>query len=212
MGRMGRCTGTTMKFILSLSFGIPALAVLALLCSGPRLGPHYDFLIARRGPAPLSQELLLIEADTAEPVFLESPSAASVVLTLMELNAQSLLVLLPVLDFAKEHAEPASLIRRFDEEFALFAQNIRNLFQAIRTGSIAPEDTARYVDALVELTGQGKKRLLAAAASPEGAAPHLGRLADPPRPPWPWISNLRIRAFRLGPAAPLTSSLCRTLD
>jgi hypothetical protein len=113
--------------------------------------------------------LLLIETETAEPGFLEGPSAASVVLTLMELNAQSLLILLPVLDFSQEHGEPASLIRRFDEEFSLFAQNIRNLFQAIRAGSIAPEDMARYVDALVELTDQGKKRLLAAAASPDGA-------------------------------------------
>jgi hypothetical protein len=56
----------------------------------------------------------------------------------------------------------AEIRRRFTEENILLDRNIRNLFDAIRSGSVSPAQAPYYVDRLVELTGQGRDRLLLA--------------------------------------------------
>jgi class 3 adenylate cyclase len=80
-----------------------------------------------------------------------------------ELKAATLIVQVPILGLsAGGSAEENEIRYRFDEEFGLLNRNIRNLFDAIRTGSVAPGDSARYVGELVELSERGKERLVAA--------------------------------------------------
>jgi hypothetical protein len=133
--------------------------LLNYLLEGPKLGPHYDFLMKHRkvfAPAP---ELLIV--DSGE--FLEPDTAARLILTLIEMDAVSLVIQTPILGFSPGRTSSSEEIRGwFEEEFSLMERNIRNLFEAIRVGSIAPGEVRRYVDELVGLTDQGKERLTAA--------------------------------------------------
>ncbi|MDR0731649.1 MAG: hypothetical protein LBF63_08270 [Treponema sp.] len=133
--------------------------LLNYLLEGPKLGPHYDFLMERRkvfAPAP---ELLIVDSGD----FLEPDAAARLILTLIEMDAVSLVIQTPILGFSPGRTSSSEEIRGwFEEEFSLMERNIRNLFEAIRVGSIAPGEARRYVDELVGLTDQGKERLTAA--------------------------------------------------
>jgi hypothetical protein len=154
---------------LAVSF-FPAAGIAVLLCTvmaGPRLGRLYDFLLLLRPPPPVSGELLLI--DTSSPGenildnILEPSAAASVLLTMIELDAGALIIQVPILGLsAGDSAGEEEILYRFDEEFGLLSQNIRNLFDAIRVGSVAPSEAARYVGELVELSERGKERLVSA--------------------------------------------------
>ena len=150
----------------------------ALLCSlgmnkfltGPRLGPYYDFLTEHRRPPPVSGEIALIETETgtADPqreffahYFIEAETAASVLMTLTETEASVLIIQVPVVGLSSGAVRSAAeLVFRFDEEFGLLKGNILNLFEAIRIGSIPPSQAPAYVGELVNLTEQGKERLL----------------------------------------------------
>jgi hypothetical protein len=155
------------RFVVSF---FPAGAVAVLLCTvlaGPRLGPLYDFLLRLRPPPPVSRELLLI--DTSSPGenildnIMEPSAAASALLTMLEFDAAALIIQVPVLGLsAGGSAGEEEIIYRFDEEFGLLSRNIRNLFDAIRVGSVAPSEAARYVGELVELSERGKERLVSA--------------------------------------------------
>jgi len=127
------------------------------LLSGPKLGRHYDFLMGFRQPPPVSREILIIE--TGE--FIESGDVFSVLMTLTEMEAANLVM--------AGRTSPSStpltvteeeIRRRFVDEYVLLGTNIRNLFEAIRSGSLAPEYAPGYVERLVELTEQGRDRLL----------------------------------------------------
>jgi hypothetical protein len=154
---------------LLVSF-FPAGGLAALLCTimaGPRLGRLYDFLLFLRSPPPVARELLII--DTASPGenildnILEPSAAASALLTMIELDAAALIIQVPVLGLsAGGSAGEEEILYRFDEEFGLLSRNIRNLFDAIRVGSVAPSEAARYVGELVELSERGKERLVSA--------------------------------------------------
>jgi hypothetical protein len=154
---------------LVVSF-FPAGGIAALLCTvmaGPRLGPLYDFLLVLRPPPPVSGELLII--DTASPGgnildnILEPSAAASALITMLELDAAALIIQVPVLGLsAGGAAGKEEIVYRFDEEFGLLSRNIRNLFDAIRVGSVDPSEAARYVGELVELSERGKERLVSA--------------------------------------------------
>jgi hypothetical protein len=112
----------------------------------------------RRGFAP-APELLIV--DSGE--FLEPDAAGRMILTLIEMDALSLVIQTPILGFSPGRTSSSEEIRGwFEEEFSLMERNIRNLFEAIRVGSIAPREARRYVDELVGLTDQGKERLTAA--------------------------------------------------
>jgi hypothetical protein len=111
----------------------------------------------------------LLIIDTSSPGenildnILEPSAAASALLTMLELDAGALIIQVPVLGLsAGDSAGEEEIIYRFDEEFGLLSRNIRSLFDAIRVGSVAPSEAARYVGELVELSERGKERLVSA--------------------------------------------------
>jgi hypothetical protein len=158
------------RFFLSL--GVALLCTLGMnnLLAGPRLGPYYDFLTKYRRPPPLSGEIALIETGntTAElprefftPYFIEPERAASVLMTLTEMETSALILQVPMAGLSSGAVRSAAeLAFRFDEEFGLLKGNILNLFEAIRIGSIPPSEAAAYVEELLTLADQGKERLL----------------------------------------------------
>ncbi|MDR0642035.1 MAG: hypothetical protein LBG07_06215 [Treponema sp.] len=139
--------------------------LLDYLLTGPKLGPHYDLLLGwRKRPAP-APELLIVDSGD----LIESAAAAEMILTLIEMGAASLVIQTPILGFSDGRTGSEEEIRSwFEDEFSLLERNIRNLFEAIRTGSIAPADVRRYVDELVGLTDQGRDRLTAALVRQSG--------------------------------------------
>jgi IMP dehydrogenase/GMP reductase len=186
--------------------------------SGPRLGPHYDFLRKFRPLPPASGELLLIETNRASPLgksgapsalgsralednILEPSLMASVMLTMTELEAASLIIQTPVLGLsAGTEGSGEDILYRFNEEFGLLTQNIQNLFEAIRMGSVPPDETARYVEELVNLAEDGKERLVTGLvrrdqegmARFEKAAAAFGNVRQP--------GDLQVRVIRAGGA------------
>ena len=176
---------------LILSFGAAALTafLLSLFLAGPRLGPWYDALLRLRPGPPVSREPLIIETPAGKPEdrFIEPATLAQVILTLMELDAAALVVEIPALSSGGGDGGGTELLPRFDEEFSLLGRNIRNLFEAIRVGSIPPAESARYVEDLVALGEGGKERLVAALLRQEGedrvrlerAAAAFGRVWTP---------------------------------
>jgi class 3 adenylate cyclase len=155
-------------FFLSLCVAGGAAFLLNFLLSGPRLGVWYDFLLRFRDEPPVSRDLLLIESGAGdsgpgrvlEDEVLDPGALASMLITLTEMEAAALVIQAPVLGLSPGGEE--GIVDRFDGEFSLLGRNIRNLFEAIRAGSVAPADSDRYVGELVELAERGKERLLAA--------------------------------------------------
>ena len=147
---------------------LPAAGIAALLCTllaGPRLGPFYDFLLRKRPAPEISPELLIIDSTVPGQELgdgiLEPGAAASLLYTMTELGAGALVIQVPILGLSAGGTEgEAEILNRFDEEFSLLSRNIRNLFDGIRTGSVAPSESARYVGELVELSDKGKERLV----------------------------------------------------
>ena len=127
--------------------------------SGPKLGKHYDFLLSYRQPPPVSREILIIE--TGE--FIENSDIFSVLMTLTEMEASNLIMTGKTSPSSSPiTVREEEIRRRFIDEYVLLGTNIRNLFEAIRSGSLAPEHAPGYVERLVELTEQGRDRLLTA--------------------------------------------------
>nr|AGS54121.1 hypothetical protein [uncultured bacterium contig00021] len=190
-----------------------AAGIAALLCflfEGPRLGLLYDFLLRRRAGPPVAREILIIDTPGRElgDDILE-PGAASTLLYIMtELGARSLIIQVPILGLsAGGTVGEAEILYRFDEEFSILSSNIRNLFDAIRTGSVAPRESARYVGELVELSEKGKERLVSALVrrdtegiiKMERAAAFFGDVRQP--------DDLRVQLITAGgePARPVDS-------
>jgi hypothetical protein len=132
-------------------------------------------LMRCRPAPPVSRELTLIETGVSGDI-IEPQVAASVVITLIEMDASALVIQAPVLGPAAGESaggttdtvfpgiagDGDALLSRLDDEFALLEGNIQNLFRAIRTGSISPGESERYVEELVDLAERGKKRLVSA--------------------------------------------------
>jgi hypothetical protein len=150
------------KFIISLFPAMGAVFLAFWLLRGPRLLPHYDLLLRRRPNPPVSREILIINAPEGGNAVLEPSAAASVLLTLTEMKAEALIIQTPVLGLSASSGSREEILARFDEEFSLLGRNIRNLFEAIRLGSIGPLESAGYVRELVELSEGGKERLISA--------------------------------------------------
>ena len=193
-----------LKCFVSLLTASGAAFLLSFLLDGPELGAYYDFLLRYRPRAPVSQELLIIDVPGQEfgEDILE-PGAASILLYILtELGAQSLIVQIPILGHAAGGTvAEAEIIHRFDEEFSILSRNIRNLFDAIRTGSVAPRDSARFVGELVELSEQGMERLVSdlvlrdmeGIANLERAAAFFGDAMQP--------EDVRVMLIRAGESA-----------
>jgi class 3 adenylate cyclase len=171
-----------LRFLLSLGVAVATGALLCRLLAGPRLGAVYDVLLLYRPAPAVSRELVILEAGAGDS-FLDPTAAARAALALTEFDAQALAVQPPVLGVSAggdPGGEPPGrtsaggglredeLLSRFDEEFTLLARNIDNLFQAIRLGSVNPEEAEQYVGDLIGLSKQGKDRLLAALVREDG--------------------------------------------
>ncbi|MDR1836585.1 MAG: hypothetical protein LBQ89_02895 [Treponema sp.] len=128
------------------------------LLSGPKLGRHYDFLLSRRKPPAVSREILIINTDD----IIESGDVYRVLMTLTEMEAAALVLTARVSSSSPVSITESEIRRRFADEYALTGSNIRNLFEAIRMGSVTAAQAPGYVERLVELTEQGRDRLLAA--------------------------------------------------
>ncbi|MDR1617652.1 MAG: hypothetical protein LBS06_01235 [Treponema sp.] len=169
---------TRKKFILALTAGIfaaaGAAALLEFLLSGPLLGPRYDFLLSRRAPPPVSREILIIDSED----IVESAAAAQVLITLSGMDAAALVLETAVLGSSGRLETEDEIRLRFDEEFDLLGRNIRNLFGAIRTGSLGPSESPRYVEELVKLAERGKERLSSALVRQDEAGTVLFRAAS----------------------------------
>jgi len=125
--------------------------------SGPKLGIHYDFLMNYRSPPPVSREILIINTDE----FIESGDIFSVLITLTEMEAANLIMAVRTSPSSSPITVTEEEIRRrFTDEYVLLGTNIRNLFEAIRSGSLAPQYAPMFVERLVEMAEQGRDRLL----------------------------------------------------
>jgi uncharacterized protein with PIN domain len=173
------------RLTVSVAAALVMLYPAVYFLSAPRLGPHYDFLMKLRPLEPrpgagrllnlnyqsggtLYPEILLIETGGSDNTGSDLIAASTVfilMMTLSEMNAGALLIETPVLGVSSGRTlSETELVYRFDEEFNIVESNIKNLFDGIRLGSIAPLDAARYVNDVIKLTEQGKNRLLSAAA------------------------------------------------
>ncbi|MCL2243373.1 MAG: hypothetical protein FWC03_02765 [Treponema sp.] len=129
------------------------------LVSGPKLGPIYDFFLSQRQTPSVAREILIINTDE----FVESGDIFNVLMAMTELDASYLIVTARVTGSSSLNTGSESEIRmRFSDEYDLLGGNIRNLFDAIRSGLVSPVDAPFYVDSLVGLTEQSKERLLSA--------------------------------------------------
>ncbi|MDR2796057.1 MAG: hypothetical protein LBB47_05020 [Spirochaetaceae bacterium] len=151
----------------------------------------------------VAREILLIESGSGTENLIAAQTVFALIMTLVEMDAASLLVETPVLGVSSGRAlGEAELVYRFDDEFNIVEANIKNLFDGIRLGSIAPRDAARYVDDVIRLTEQGKNRLLSAAvqgdeeqaARLESASAVLGAVYMP--------GDLLVDVIRPGSGAP----------
>ena len=192
-----------LRWGLSFFLALAAAALLSLLLEGPVLGLDYDFLQRRRSSAPVSREILIIDSSLPgqdlQDDILEPWAAASLLYTMTELGAGALIIQVPVLGLsAGTSLGEAEILYRFDEEFNILNSNIRNLFDAIRTGSLAPTDTPRYVGDLIQLSEQGRERLISellrrdeeGIISMERAAAFFGQARRP--------GDLRLQLIRTG--------------
>jgi len=124
---------------------------------GPRLGTVYDFFLSQRQQPPVSRELLLIKTDE----FVESSDVFSVLMTLAEMEAANLILTAKISGSASVVTATEAQIRlRFQDEYKILSANIRNMFEAIRLGSIPPSQAHFFIERLVELAEEGKDRLL----------------------------------------------------
>ena len=149
--------------LLILLAGICTAAGIVLLSgyllAGPRLGPHYDLLNSRRQDPPIFRDILLIRTDE----IIENNDVFTVLMVLGEFNASSLIIEVPVLGASSHRIQSDREIHQLlDDEYVLLGRNIRNLFEAIRIGSVQPLESQKYVDSLVELANRGRDRLSSA--------------------------------------------------
>ncbi|MDR2841808.1 MAG: hypothetical protein LBV52_01245 [Spirochaetaceae bacterium] len=154
-----------LRLIISLSAGCACLLVVMYFFAGTEFGMLYDFLLEYRTKKPTSAEIVLIETGGSKNGnVISSQAVSSLVLTLTELEARSLLLEVPVLGVSSGGFENDSdLLFLFNDEFGTISGNIKNLFDGIRTGSISPEQASAFVNDVLTLTDQSKNKLLSAA-------------------------------------------------
>ena len=158
--------GGAFRLFVSFLCSIGLAALLSILLEGPNLGIVYDMLLRQR-PAPvISQEILIIDStivsETVQAEDILDPGLlTSVLYTMTELGAGTLIIQVPILELSLQAgAAEEEILHRFDEEFSIISSNIRNLFDGIRTGSVAPRDSEHFVRELVELSERGMERLV----------------------------------------------------
>ncbi len=183
------------SIILSLGFGY----LLIWYFSGPRLGFVYDFLMSRRKVPAISSELVLIDtaqgfgsANIADPALI-----ASVLMTLTEVNAGPALIQTSVLGISSGGPErDREIISQVTAEFSRIEDNIGNLFQGIRTGSISPLESESYVDELIALIDRGKDRLVYSVSEQELAGVRFFEDAVRIKPDVLMGENVRVAVYQ----------------
>ena len=124
---------------------------------GPILGRTFDFFLKYRPPLTVSREVLIIDTDE----FIESSDIFSILMTMAEMNASNLIMTAKISGSSSPVSGSEAEIRlRFADEYNILSENIRNLFEAIRSGSVLPSQAPHYVNSLVELTEKSRDRLL----------------------------------------------------
>jgi hypothetical protein len=158
------------SIILSLAFG----CLLIWFFSGPKLDFVYDFLMSRRKIPEVSSELVLIDTtqnfaaeNVADPALI-----ASVLMTLTEFDSGPAVIQTSVLGISSGETGN-EIISQVTDEFSRIEDNIGNLFQGIRTGSISPLESESYVDELIALIGRGRDRLVFSVSEQELAGLHF---------------------------------------
>ena len=142
-----------------LKCAVGMVFLLNFLFSGPRLGPHYDFLLNLQKPPVVSNEILIIDTDE----LVDGSDIFKVFMTLTEMEAANLIMTGKVSPSSSPiMLTEAEIRRRFIDEYSLVGANIRSLFEGIRMGSVTPVLAPSYVERLVELTELGRDRLLSA--------------------------------------------------
>jgi hypothetical protein len=148
------------KSLIFFLSGIIFAAGMAFLAnfylSGPKLGPVYDFLMDFRPLPPVSQEILIINTEE----FAESGDIFSALMALTEMEASNLFLTARVYGTSPITGTKSEIRSQFYDEYVLLGNNIRNLFEAIRTGSVQPAQAPHFVNRLVELNEQSRERLL----------------------------------------------------
>jgi len=133
--------------------------LLNIFLAGPKLGLVYDFLLNRRQQPPISREVLIIKTRD----YVESSDVFSALITMTEMEASNLVLTARISGSSSRIIVTETEIRsRFLDEFVILGNNVRNMFEAIRSGSIPPAQAPIYIERLVDLTEQGRDRLLSA--------------------------------------------------
>ena len=90
-----------LRFLTSFFLAAGASALLCVILDGPRLGPFYDLLLRLRPALPVSGELLIIDSSVSGQELgddiLEPGAATSLLYTMTELRAGTLIIQVPVL-------------------------------------------------------------------------------------------------------------------
>ena len=135
-------------------------------------GRLYDVLLALKPSPPPAPEILLLDLDAralaeAGPWPWSRDKLADGLIDLRELGARSVVLDLPLGQKSAPALDPSALRSTFpetlDHEFSLMEENIQTLFDAIRRGSVRPQDSQRYVSDLIGLIAQSRIRLQDAA-------------------------------------------------
>jgi adenylate cyclase len=135
-------------------------------------GWMYDTLLRVRPSAPAAPVVLLIDVDpeataAAGPWPWSRDVLADGLVVLKEMNASYAVLDLPLGQKSAPGLDPSALRQALpaalDREFLQMEENIQSLFEAIRRGSVRPQDSPRYVSDLIGLVALAKIRLREAA-------------------------------------------------
>lgn len=136
----------------------------------------YDMLVRVKPSAPAAPGLLLIDVDqqataSAGPWPWSRDVLADGLVVLKEMNASYAVLDLPLGQKSAPGLDPSALRQALpaalDREFLQVQENIQSLFEAIRRGSVRPQDSPRYVSDLIGLVALAKIRLREAATGIE---------------------------------------------
>src|SRR5208283_2087679 len=136
----------------------------------------YDTLLRVKPSVPAAPALLLIDLDQqatadAGPWPWSRDLLADGLVALKEMDASYAVLDLPLGQKSAPGLDPSALREALpaalDREFQQVEENIQSLFDAIRRGSVRPQDSPRYVSDLIGLTAMEKTRLRDAATGIE---------------------------------------------
>jgi adenylate cyclase len=135
----------------------------------PLEGRIDDIFLLLKRPSPPAPEILLVDLDDRASTLAGSwpwtrDTLAAGLVTLKEMGAGPVILDLPLAQQSPPALDPSVLRQTLpdalDREFAQMQTNIQSLFDAIRRGSVRPQDSTRYVSDLIGLVASAKLRLL----------------------------------------------------